>query len=65
MLIRLNNVSLSYGSQPLLDDVELVINDHERVCLVGRNGAGKSTLMQIIAGQVQADDQVFNLRQIS
>ena len=55
MLIRLNNVSLSYGSQPLLDDVELVINDHERVCLVGRNGAGKSTLMQIIAGQVQAD----------
>ena len=55
MLIRLNSVSLAYGRQPLLDGVDLLINAHERVCLVGRNGAGKSSLMQIIAGQLQPD----------
>ena len=55
MLIRLDSISLAYGRQPLLDGVDLLINAHERVCLVGRNGTGKSTLMQIIAGQVQPD----------
>jgi ATP-binding cassette subfamily F protein uup len=55
LLIRLDSVYLAYGRQPLLDRVDLQINAHERVCLVGRNGAGKSTLMQIIAGQAQPD----------
>lgn len=55
MLIRLHGISLAYGSQPLLDGIDLVINTHERVCLIGRNGAGKSSLMQLIAGQTAAD----------
>jgi ATP-binding cassette subfamily F protein uup len=55
LLIRLDSVYLAYGRQPLLDGVDLLINDRERVCLVGRNGAGKSSLLQIIAGQLQAD----------
>ena len=36
--------------KPLFEDASFVINDRERVCLVGRNGAGKSTLLKIIAG---------------
>ena len=55
MLIHLDNVLLAYGPQALLDGIDLTLNEHERVCLVGRNGAGKSSLMQIIAGQRQAD----------
>ena len=39
----------------MLDGVDLVLNTHERVCLIGRNGAGKSTLMQVITGQVMPD----------
>jgi ATP-binding cassette subfamily F protein uup len=38
-----------------LDGIDLVLNDHERVCLIGRNGAGKSSLMHIIAGQAMPD----------
>jgi len=55
LLIRLQDISLAYGPRPLLDGVNLILNKHERVCLVGRNGAGKSTLMQIILGQTQPD----------
>ena len=55
MLLRLHDLSLAYGSRPLLDGIDLVLNDHERVCLIGRNGAGKSSLMHIIAGQAMPD----------
>jgi ATP-binding cassette subfamily F protein uup len=52
LLLRLHNISLAYGPRPLLDGVDLVLNAHERVCLIGRNGAGKSSLMRIITGQL-------------
>jgi len=55
LLLRLHDLSLAYGSRPLLDGIDLVLNDHERVCLIGRNGAGKSSLMHIIAGQAMPD----------
>ena len=55
-LLVLRNLQLSFGSQPLLDHVELTIEPGERLCLVGRNGSGKSTLMKVIAGEVQPDD---------
>lgn len=49
-LISLDNVSLAYGLDVLLDKVKLQINPQERVCLIGRNGAGKSSLLKIIEG---------------
>ena len=55
-LIRFNQVSVAYGDQPLLDDVEFQIAPGERVCLIGRNGAGKSTLMKVASGVVLPDD---------
>jgi len=55
-LITLKNLSLSYGTPPLLDAVNLHIDANERVCLLGRNGAGKSTLLRLINGEIQADD---------
>lgn len=41
---------MEFGVKPLFEDASFVINDRERVCLVGRNGAGKSTLLKIITG---------------
>lgn len=49
-LITLDNVSLAYGLDILLDHVKLQIEEGERVCLIGRNGAGKSSLLKIIDG---------------
>ena len=54
-LLYLNNISLRYAEQPLLDEVELRINDQEKIALIGRNGAGKTTLLKLIAGEVEAD----------
>jgi ABC transport system ATP-binding/permease protein len=54
-LIQLADISLSFGSTPLLDGVELAVSSGERVCLVGRNGSGKSTLLKIAAGLIEPD----------
>ena len=55
-LVQLKNISLSFGDQPLLDNVNLVINEKEKLALVGRNGTGKSTLLNLLQKTVQPDD---------
>ncbi len=54
-LLRAHDISLSFGSRTLFSNIELVIEEGERVGLVGVNGSGKSTLMKILAGQVKPD----------
>lgn len=54
-LISLDNVSLAFGLDALLDHVKLQIASGERVCLIGRNGAGKSSLLKIIDGTQKPD----------
>ena len=56
MLIRLDDVSLAFGSRPLLDHVGLLVDEGERVCVVGRNGEGKSSLLRLVAGAQPPDD---------
>ncbi len=51
-MINVNGVYVQYGDRRLLNRVNLVINEREKVGLVGRNGAGKSTMLKIIAGEV-------------
>ncbi len=51
-LLRLNDISLSFGGPRLLDGVTLQIEAGERIGLVGRNGSGKSTLMKLLAGDI-------------
>lgn len=55
-VLQLKNISVLFGTPPLLDGVELVVQPGERVCIVGRNGSGKSTLMKVISGDVVPDD---------
>ncbi|MFK3870334.1 ATP-binding cassette ATPase Uup [Pseudoalteromonas rhizosphaerae] len=59
-LIRISKAQLAYGTHPLLDNADAVIETGERVCVVGRNGAGKSTLLKVLDGQVILDDGEIN-----
>jgi ATP-binding cassette subfamily F protein uup len=54
-LLRAADVSLSFGSRTVFSGLDFVIEEGERVGLVGVNGCGKSTLMKILAGEVKAD----------
>ena len=55
-LITLNNVSVSFGADAILDQANLIIEPNERIGLIGRNGAGKSTLLKLLDGDVLPDD---------
>ncbi|WP_417349863.1 ABC transporter ATP-binding protein [Ferrimonas sp.] len=55
-LIRINDGQLAFGHIPMLDHAEFVLENRERVCLVGRNGAGKSSLLKVLAGLQELDD---------
>ncbi len=55
-LIRLNKISMAYGTHALLKDADFQLDAGERVGLLGRNGEGKSTLMKIIAGDIPPDN---------
>ncbi len=55
-LITLRNIQLGFGGPLLLENVDLTIDQGERVCLLGRNGTGKSTLMKVIAQEIPPDD---------
>ena len=55
-LITLENVSKQYSERVLLDSVNLLINEGDRIGLIGRNGSGKTTLLRLIAGHESPDD---------
>ncbi|WP_298969769.1 ATP-binding cassette domain-containing protein [uncultured Roseobacter sp.] len=54
-LLQLNEISLTFGGDPVFEDLSLVVQPGDRVALVGRNGSGKSTLMKVMAGLVEPD----------
>ncbi len=61
-VLRLDGVSLAYGSRPLLEQASLQVEPGERVCIVGRNGEGKSSLMRLVTGEALPDSGIVWLR---
>lgn len=55
-LLRLQNARLAFGTAPVLDNTQLIVERDERLCIVGRNGAGKSSLLKVLNGQQKLDD---------
>ena len=56
LVTSLQNISVSYGVNAVLDRVNLSIRSGERCCITGYNGSGKSTLLKVLNGVVQPDD---------
>ncbi|MEM6373164.1 MAG: ATP-binding cassette domain-containing protein [Pseudomonadota bacterium] len=54
-LLQLSDISLTFGGDPVFDDLSLVVHPGDRIALVGRNGSGKSTLMKVMADLVEPD----------
>ncbi|MBN2630678.1 MAG: ATP-binding cassette domain-containing protein [Rhodobacteraceae bacterium] len=54
-LLQLSDISLTFGGNPVFNDLSLVVQPGDRVALVGRNGSGKSTLMKVMAGLTEPD----------
>jgi ATP-binding cassette subfamily F protein uup len=61
-LLRAFDLTLSFGSRTLFSNLELVIEEGERVGLVGVNGCGKSTLMKVLTGEVKADTSTIQVQ---
>ena len=49
-MISIEALKVEFGVKPLFHDASFVINDRDRIALVGKNGAGKSTLLKILCG---------------
>ena len=52
-MISVEGLRVEFGVKPLFANASFVINDRDRIALVGKNGAGKSTLLKILCGQQQ------------
>lgn len=49
-MISVNGLAVEFNGEALFQDVSFVINENDKIALMGKNGAGKSTMMKIIAG---------------
>ena len=49
-MIAVEGVSIAFNAKRLFDNVSFVINENDKIALMGKNGAGKSTLMKVLAG---------------
>ncbi|QAX82040.1 ATP-binding cassette domain-containing protein [Candidatus Pseudomonas adelgestsugas] len=55
-LLKFSDVSLAFGSTPLLDKVSWHITRGERVCIIGRNGTGKSSIIKLVKNNQRPDN---------
>ena len=54
-VVRLENVWVSYGDMPVLEDINLQVAEHDFLGIIGPNGGGKSTLLKVILGLIKPE----------
>src|SRR6058998_46706 len=54
-IINAQQISKTYGTSPLFQNISFTVSEGDRIGLIGPNGAGKSTLLQILEGRVKPD----------
>lgn len=55
-VITLQDAKISFGGPALFENLNLIINEGDKLCLIGRNGEGKSTLLKLMQGIIDLDD---------
>lgn len=60
-MISVEGLKVEFGVKPLFTDVGFVVNDTDRIALVGKNGAGKSTLLKILCGRQKPTSGVVSV----
>lgn len=61
MILQLENITKSYGGRTLFSNVNIRLEEFDRIALVGPNGAGKTTMLNIVSGNDSADSGRVNL----
>lgn len=61
-LVSLEGVGVSFGATPIVSDIVLRLETHQRLAVVGRNGAGKTSLLSVIAGEREATSGTIELQ---
>ena len=54
-MLKVDKITKSFNGKEVFDDISFILNDNEKVALIGRNGCGKSTLLKIINKDIEAD----------
>ena len=61
-MLTISGLSKAFGEKTLFDEVNLQINEGDRIAIVGPNGAGKTTLFSILLGTIEPDHGQVNLQ---
>jgi len=59
-LLSVQDVSIGFGEQPLLERASMQVEKGEKVCLLGRNGEGKTTFLRLIGGEIESDSGIIS-----
>ena len=51
MIIQLSNATMHFGANEIFNNIDFVVNENEKVALIGKNGCGKTTLLKALLGE--------------
>ena len=60
-MINISNVSKYFGTQDVLHEIDIQINEYEKIGIVGPNGQGKSTFFNLISGEIKPNEGYINI----
>ena len=55
MILNTSNLCKAFGEEEIINNASIIINENERVAVVGANGAGKTTLLRMLTGELAPD----------